>query len=251
MTGGNDVEYMDIAPGQIVSVAASLIPFLEHNDANRALMGANMQRQAVPCLRAQKALVGTGIERTVASDSGTTVQARRGGIVDYVDSQRIVVKVNDKETTQEDVGVDIYNLIKYTRSNQNTNINQKPLVKVGDKIERADVIADGASTDVGELALGQNMLIGFMPWNGYNFEDSILVSERVVSEDRYTSIHIEEMQVVARDTKLGSEEITPDISNLSEHMISRLDESGIIHIGAEVEAGDVLVGKVTPKGETQ
>jgi DNA-directed RNA polymerase subunit beta len=251
MTGGNDVEYMDIAPGQIVSVAASLIPFLEHNDANRALMGANMQRQAVPCLRAQKALVGTGIERTVASDSGTTVQARRGGIVDYVDSQRIVVKVNDKETTQEDVGVDIYNLIKYTRSNQNTNINQKPLVKVGDKIERSDVIADGASTDVGELALGQNMLIGFMPWNGYNFEDSILVSERVVSDDRYTSIHIEEMQVVARDTKLGSEEITPDISNLSEHMISRLDESGIIHIGAEVEAGDVLVGKVTPKGETQ
>ena len=242
---------MDVAPGQIVSVAASLIPFLEHNDANRALMGANMQRQAVPCLRAEKALVGTGIERTVATDSGTTVQAKRGGVVDYVDSQRIVIKVNDKEATQGEVGVDIYNLTKYTRSNQNTNINQKPLVKIGNKIERGDIIADGASTDVGELALGQNMLVGFMPWNGYNFEDSILISERVVSDDRYTSIHIEELQVVARDTKLGPEEITRDISNLSESMLGRLDEAGIIHIGAEVEAGDVLVGKVTPKGETQ
>ena len=242
---------MDVAPGQIVSVAASLIPFLEHNDANRALMGANMQRQAVPCLRAEKALVGTGIERTVATDSGTTVQAKRGGTVDYVDSQRIVIKVNDKEATQGEVGVDIYNLTKYTRSNQNTNINQKPLVKIGNKIERGDIIADGASTDVGELALGQNMLVGFMPWNGYNFEDSILISERVVSDDRYTSIHIEELQVVARDTKLGPEEITRDISNLSESMLGRLDEAGIIHIGAEVEAGDVLVGKVTPKGETQ
>ncbi len=251
MTHGEEVNYMDVAPGQIVSVAASLIPFLEHDDANRALMGANMQRQAVPCLRAEKALVGTGIERTVAVDSGTTVQAKRGGVVDYVDSKRIVVKVNDKETANDDVGVDIYNLIKYTRSNQNTNINQKPLVKIGDKIVRGDVIADGASTDLGELALGQNMLVGFMPWNGYNFEDSILISERVVSDDRYTSVHIEELSVVARDTKLGPEEITQDISNLSERMLGRLDESGIIYIGAEVEAGDVLVGKVTPKGETQ
>lgn len=245
------VQYMDVAPGQIVSVAASLIPFLEHDDANRALMGANMQRQAVPCLRAEKAVVGTGIERTVAIDSGTVVQARRGGVVDYVDSGRIVVRVHDDEAVAGEVGVDIYNLTKYTRSNQNTNINQRPLVKVGDNISREDVIADGASTDVGELALGQNMLVGFMPWNGFNFEDSILISERVVSDDRYTSIHIEELSVVARDTKLGAEEITQDISNLSERMLSRLDESGIIYIGAEVEAGDVLVGKVTPKGETQ
>ena len=251
MTHGEEVNYMDVAPGQIVSVAASLIPFLEHDDANRALMGANMQRQAVPCLRAEKALVGTGIERTVAIDSGTTVQAKRGGLVDYVDSKRIVVKVNEKETANDDIGVDIYNLIKYTRSNQNTNINKKPLVKIGDKIVRGDVIADGASTDLGELALGQNMLVGFMPWNGYNFEDSILISERVVSDDRYTSIHIEELSIVARDTKLGPEEITQDISNLSERMLGRLDEAGIIYIGAEVEAGDVLVGKVTPKGETQ
>ncbi len=251
MTGGDDINYMDVAPGQIVSVAASLIPFLEHDDANRALMGANMQRQAVPCLRAEKALVGTGIERTVAMDSGTTVQAKRGGIVDYVDSNRIVVKVNEKETSEDGIGVDIYNLIKYTRSNQNTNINQKPLVRIGDKIDRGAVIADGASTDMGELALGQNMLVGFMPWNGYNFEDSILISERVVSEDRYTSIHIEELSIVARDTKLGPEEITQDISNLSERMIGRLDNAGIIYVGAEVEAGDVLVGKVTPKGETQ
>ena len=233
---------MDVAPGQIVSVAASLIPFLEHDDANRALMGANMQRQAVPCLRAEKA---------VAVDSGTTVQARRGGLVDYVDSGRIVVRVNDVEAKAGEVGVDIYNLTKYTRSNQNTNINQRPLVKVGDRLARGDVIADGASTDMGELALGQNMLVGFMPWNGYNYEDSILISERVVSDDRYTSIHIEELTVVARDTKLGAEEITQDISNLSERMLGRLDEIGIIYIGAEVEAGDVLVGKVTPKGETQ
>ena len=244
------VQYMDVAPGQIVSVAASLIPFLEHDDANRALMGANMQRQAVPCLRAEKAVVGTGIERTVAVDSGTVVTARRGGVVDYVDSARIVVRVNDDEAAG-DVGVDIYNLTKYTRSNQNTNINQRPLVNVGDVIVRGDVVADGASTDMGELALGQNMLVAFMPWNGYNFEDSILISERVVADDRYTSIHIEELSVVARDTKLGAEEITRDISNLSERMLGRLDESGIIYIGAEVEAGDVLVGKVTPKGETQ
>lgn len=245
------VQYMDVAPSQIVSVAASLIPFLEHDDANRALMGSNMQRQAVPCLRAEKSLVGTGIERTVAVDSGTTVQARRGGVVDHVDAGRIVVRVHDAEALAGEVGVDIYNLIKYTRSNQNTNINQRPLVKVGDVIASGDVIADGASTDMGELALGQNMLVAFMPWNGYNFEDSILISERVVADDRYTSIHIEELSVVARDTKLGPEEITRDISNLSERMLGRLDESGICYIGAEVEAGDVLVGKVTPKGETQ
>ena len=250
MTQPGRVQYMDVAPSQIVSVAASLIPFLEHDDANRALMGANMQRQAVPCLRAEKAVVGTGIERTVAVDSGTVVIARRGGVVDYVDSGRIVVRVHDAETLAGEVGVDIYNLTKYTRSNQNTNINQRPLVKVGDNIERGDVVADGASTDMGELALGQNMLVGFMPWNGYNYEDSILISERVVADDRYTSIHIEELSVVARDTKLGPEEITRDISNLSERMLGRLDDSGIIYIGAEVEAGDVLVGKVTPKGET-
>ena len=245
------VQYMDVAPSQIVSVAASLIPFLEHDDANRALMGSNMQRQAVPCLRAEKSLVGTGIERTVAVDSGTTVQARRGGVVDHVDAGRIVVRVHDVEALAGEVGVDIYNLIKYTRSNQNTNINQRPLVKVGDIIAAGDVIADGASTDMGELALGQNMLVAFMPWNGYNFEDSILISERVVADDRYTSIHIEELSVVARDTKLGPEEITRDISNLSERMLGRLDESGICYIGAEVEAGDVLGGKGTPQGENQ
>ena len=245
------VQYMDVAPGQIVSVAASLIPFLEHDDANRALMGANMQRQAVPCLRPEKPLVGTGIERTVAVDSGTAVQALRGGKVDYVDASRIVVRVHDDETVPGEVGVDIYNLVKYTRSNQNTNINQRPLVRVGDVIAKGDVVADGASTDKGELALGQNMLLAFMPWNGYNFEDSILISERVVAEDRFTSIHIEELTVVARDTKLGPEEITRDIASLGEAQLSRLDESGIVYIGAEVEAGDVLVGKVTPKGETQ
>ncbi len=247
----DQIGYMDVAPAQVVSVAAALIPFLEHDDANRALMGANMQRQAVPCLRAEKALVGTGIERTVAVDSGTTVQAWRGGRVDYVDAGRIVVRANDDETTAGEVGVDIYNLTKYTRSNQNTNINQRPLVRMGDVIARGDVIADGASTDMGELALGQNMLVAFMPWNGYNFEDSILISERVVAEDRFTSIHIEELTVVARDTKLGAEEITRDIPNLSEEQMARLDECGIVHIGAEVAVGDVLVGKVTPKGETQ
>jgi len=246
-----EVQFMDVAPGQIVSVAASLIPFLEHDDANRALMGANMQRQAVPCLRPEKALVGTGIERTVAVDSGTAVQALRGGVVDYIDANRIVVRVNDDETVPGEVGVDIYNLIKYTRSNQNTNINQRPIVKVGDIIAKGDVVADGASTDLGELALGQNMRVAFMPWNGYNFEDSILISERVVAEDRFTSIHIEELTVVARDTKLGPEEITRDIATLGEGQLGRLDDSGIVYIGAEVEAGDVLVGKVTPKGETQ
>ena len=251
LSTASQVQYMDVAPGQIVSVAASLIPFLEHDDANRALMGANMQRQAVPCLRPEKPLVGTGIERTVAVDSGTVVQARRGGVIDYIDANRIVVRVHDNETLAGEVGVDIYNLIKYTRSNQNTNINQRPIVKVGDVIQRGDVVADGASTDLGELALGQNMLVAFMPWNGYNFEDSILISERVVADDRFTSIHIEELTVVARDTKLGPEEITRDIASLGEAQMSRLDESGIVYIGAEVKAGDVLVGKVTPKGETQ
>ena len=245
------VQYMDVAPGQIVSVAASLIPFLEHDDANRALRGANMQRQAVPCLRPEKPLVGTGIERTVAVDSGTAVQALRGGTVDYVDASRVVVRVNDDEAVAGEVGVDIYNFVKYTRSNQNTNINQRPLVRVGDQIAKGDVVADGASTDKGELALGQNMLLAFMPWNGYNFEDSILISERVVAEDRFTSVHIEELTVVARDTKLGAEEITRDIASLGEAQLSRLDEAGIVYIGAEVDAGDVLVGKVTPKGETQ
>ncbi len=251
LSAPDKIEYMDVAPAQIVSVAASLIPFLEHDDANRALMGSNMQRQAVPCLRAEKPLVGTGIERTVAVDSGTAVQALRGGVVDYIDAGRIVVRVNDSETRAGEVGVDIYNLIKYTRSNQNTNINQRPLVKRGDVIAKDDVIADGASTDTGELALGQNLLVAFMPWNGYNYEDSILISERIVAEDRFTSIHIEELSVVARDTKLGPEEITRDISNLSETMLGRLDDSGIVYIGAEVDVGDVLVGKVTPKGETQ
>jgi DNA-directed RNA polymerase subunit beta len=246
-----EVQYMDVAPSQIVSVAASLIPFLEHDDANRALMGSNMQRQAVPCLRPEKPLVGTGVERTAAIDSGTCVVALRGGVVDYVDANRVVVRVNDDETVPGDVGVDIYKLTKYTRSNQNTNINQRPIVRQSEKIAKGDVIADGASTDLGELALGQNMLVAFMPWNGFNFEDSILISERVVADDRFTSIHIEELTVVARDTKLGPEEITRDISNLSEAQLVRLDESGIVYIGAEVEAGDVLVGKVTPKGETQ
>src|SRR5271157_2926965 len=251
LSTADKVQFMDVPPAQIVSVAASLIPFLEHDDANRALMGSNMQRQAVPCLRAEKPLVGTGVERTAAVDSGTAVLTRRGGKVDYVDANRMVVRVHDTETAAGEVGVDIYNLTKYTRSNQNTNINQRPLVKVGDVIAKGDVIADGASTDMGELALGQNMLVAFMPWNGFNYEDSILISERVVGDDRYTSIHIEELSVVARDTKLGPEEITRDISSLGEAQLGRLDDSGIVYIGAEVEAGDVLVGKVTPKGETQ
>ena len=244
------VQYMDVSPAQIVSVAASLIPFLEHDDANRALMGANMSRQAVPVLRPEKPMVGTGIERVAAIDSGTVVTANRGGVVDYVDATRIVVRVHDAEAQAGEVGVDIYNLIKYQRSNQNTNIHQRPIVKKGDVLAKGDVIADGASTDLGEIAIGQNMLIAFMPWNGYNFEDSILISEKVVAEDRYTSIHIEELVVMARDTKLGSEEITRDIPNLSETQLNRLDESGIIYVGAEVQPGDVLVGKVTPKGET-
>ena len=247
-----EVHYMDVSPMQTVSIAAALVPFLEHDDANRALMGANMQRQAVPTLRAQKPLVGTGIERAVARDSGVTVNARRGGEIVQIDAGRIVVKVNEDEITNAtDAGVDIYNLIKYTRSNQNTCINQRPLVNVGDVIARGDVLADGPSTDIGELALGQNMLIAFMPWNGYNFEDSILLSERVVEEDRYTTIHIEELTCVARDTKLGPEEISADIPNVSEQALNRLDESGVVYIGAEVRAGDILVGKVTPKGESQ
>jgi DNA-directed RNA polymerase subunit beta len=245
------VQYMDVSPRQIVSVAAALIPFLEHDDANRALMGSNMQRQAVPTLRTEKPLVGTGIERTVAMDSGVTVAAERGGVVDSVDAGRIVVRVHDAEVVAGEPGVDIYNLIKYTRSNQNTCINQKPLVKPGDVVARGDVLADGPATDLGELALGQNMLVAFMPWNGCNFEDSILISERVVQEDRFTTIHIEELTCVARDTKLGPEEISADIPNVSESALNKLDESGIVFIGAEVNVGDILVGKVTPKGETQ
>ena len=252
MTSSPDkVDYIDVSPKQIVSVAAALIPFLEHDDANRALMGSNMQRQAVPTLITEKPLVGTGIERTVAVDSGVTVVARRGGVLDSVDAGRIVVRVNDDETVAGEPGVDIYNLTKYTRSNQNTCINQRPLVKPGDVVARGDVLADGPSTDMGELALGQNLLVAFMPWNGYNFEDSILISERVVEEDRFTTIHIEELTSVARDTKLGPEEVTGDIPNVGEGALSKLDESGIVYIGAEVKPGDILVGKVTPKGETQ
>jgi len=248
----SEIHFMDVSPMQTVSVAAALVPFLEHDDANRALMGANMQRQAVPTLRSQKPLVGTGIERALARDSGVTVNARRGGVVEQIDAGRIVVKVNESEISGEhDAGVDIYSLVKYTRSNQNTCINQRPLVNVGDVVARGDVLADGPSTDIGELALGQNMLVAFMPWNGYNFEDSILLSERVVEEDRYTTIHIEELTVQARDTKLGPEEISADIPNVSEQALGRLDESGVVYIGAEVRAGDILVGKVTPKGESQ
>jgi len=245
------VQYMDVSAKQIVSVAASIVPFLEHDDANRALMGSNMQRQAVPVLRAEKPIVGTGMERTVAKDSGVTVVANRGGLVENVDASRIVIRVNDTETEPGEAGVDIYNLIKYVRSNQNTCINQKPLVRPGDIVASGDIMADGPSTDLGELALGQNMLIAFMPWNGYNFEDSILVSERVVKEDRFTSIHIEEKTCIARDTKYSPEEITADIPNVSEEALSKLDESGIVYVGAEVKGGDILVGKVTPKGESQ
>ncbi len=245
------VDYMDVSSQQIVSVAAALIPFLEHDDANRALMGSNMQRQAVPVLRAEKPIVGTGMERIVAVDSGVTVIAKRGGTIDFVDASRIVVRANDTEVADGEAGVDIYSLTKYTRSNQNTCINQKAIVHRGDQVARGDVLADGPSTDLGELALGQNMKIAFMPWNGYNFEDSILISERVVKEDRFTSIHIQELTCIARDTKLGSEEITSDIPNVGESALSKLDESGIVYIGAEVKPGDILVGKVTPKGETQ
>ena len=251
LTTPDKINYMDISPKQIVSVAASLIPFLEHDDANRALMGSNMQRQAVPTLRAEKPLVGTGMERTVASDSGVSVVAKRGGIIDLVDASRIVVRVNDNETIAGETGVDIYTLTKYFRSNQDTCINQIPIVKNGDVVSRGDILADGPCTDMGELALGQNLLVAFMPWNGYNFEDSILISKRIVEDDRFTTIHIEELTCIARDTKLGIEEITADIPSVSESALSSLDESGVVYIGAEVSAGDILVGKVTPKGETQ
>ena len=251
LRAASEIRYMDVSPMQTVSVAAALVPFIEHDDANRALMGANMQRQAVPTLRAQTPLVGTGMERYVARDSGVNAIALRGGVVDQVDAGRIVVRAHEDEVGENDAGVDIYTLTKYTRSNQNTCINQRPLVNVGDEVARGDVLADGPSTDIGELALGQNMLVAFMPWNGYNFEDSILLSERVVTEDRYTTIHIEELTCVARDTKLGPEEISADIPNVSEQALNRLDESGVVYIGAEVQAGDILVGKVTPKGEAQ
>jgi len=251
MRAPEEVQFMDVSPRQIVSVAASLIPFLEHDDANRALMGSNMQRQAVPTLRAEKPLIGTGMERVVAKDSGVCVVARRGGVIESVDAARIVVRVNDDEAVPGIPGVDIYNLTKYTRSNQNTCINQRPLVKPGDVVAVDDVMADGPSTDMGELALGQNLRVAFMPWNGYNFEDSILLSERLVQEDRFTSIHIEELACLARDTKLGPEEITSDIPNVGESALAKLDESGVVYVGAEVRDGDILVGKVTPKGETQ
>ncbi|MBL0522579.1 DNA-directed RNA polymerase subunit beta [Aeromonas enteropelogenes] len=247
----DQIQYMDVSPQQIVSVAAALIPFLEHDDANRALMGSNMQRQAVPTLRADKPLVGTGMERAVAVDSGVTVVAKRGGMIDYVDASRIVIKVNEDELLPGEAGIDIYNLTKYTRSNQNTCINQRPCVMLGEPVMAGDVLADGPSTDLGELALGQNMRVAFMPWNGYNFEDSILVNERVVQEDRLTTIHIQELACISRDTKLGPEEITADIPNVGEAALSKLDESGIVYVGAEVKGGDILVGKVTPKGETQ
>src|ERR1700730_2657507 len=250
LSAPDKVDFMDVSPKQIVSVAASLIPFLEHDDANRALMGSNMQRQAVPTLRSETPLVGTGMERPVAIDSGVTVVNRRGGTVDSVDASRIVVRVNDEETTAGEPGVDIYNLTKYTRSTQNTCINQRPLVNAGDVIARGDVLADGPSTHLGELALGQNLLVAFMPWNGYNFEDSIMISERVVQEERFTTIHIEELTCVARDTKLGPEEITADIPNVGDAALAKLDEAGIAFIGAEVKPGDILVGKITPKGES-
>src|SRR5258706_384347 len=247
----DQVEYMDVSPNQLVSVAASLIPFLENDDANRALMGSNMQRQAVPLLRTDAPLVGTGMERVVARDSGVTVVAKRDGSVESVDAMRIVIKADKRSNSSRDAGVDIYNLIKYQRSNQNTCINQRPVVVEGDAVKAGDVIADGPSTDVGELALGRNVLVAFMPWGGYNFEDSILISERVVREDLFTSVHIEEFECIARDTKLGPEEITRDIPNVGEEALKDLDASGIIRIGAEVRPQDILVGKIRPKGETQ
>ncbi len=244
-----EIEFMDVSPKQLVSVAAALIPFLENDDANRALMGSNMQRQAVPLLKSEAPLVGTGMEDTVARDSGVAIGARRSGIIDQVDATRIVVRVSEETTTGEQA-VDIYNLLKFQRSNQNTCINQRPLVKVGDVVERDDIIADGPSTNLGELALGRNVLVAFMPWQGYNFEDSILISERIVRDDVFTSIHIEEFEVMARDTKLGQEEITRDIPNVGEDALHNLDEAGIVYIGAEVNPSDILVGKVTPKGES-
>jgi DNA-directed RNA polymerase subunit beta len=242
------VDLMDVSPQQVVSIAASLIPFLEHDDANRALMGSNMQRQAVPVLRAEKPLVGTGLESVVARDSGVCIVAKNNGVVESVDASRIVVRVTDKKSKSAS---DVYNLVKYTRSNQNTCINQRPIVQIGDVVKAGDVLADGPSVDNGELALGQNIRIAFMPWNGYNFEDSILISEKVAREDRFTSIHIQEIVCVARDTKLGSEEITADIPNVGEGSLNKLDDCGIVYVGAEVVPGDILVGKITPKGETQ
>ena len=250
MTRPEEIEFIDVSPKQLGSVAAALIPFLENDDANRALMGSNMQRQAVPLIHSEAPIVGTGMEAAVARDSGAAIAARRGGVIDQVDAKRIVVKVTDEEGEMSGPGVDIYNLRKYQRSNQSTCINQKPLVKVGDVVERGDIIADGPSTELGELALGRNVLCAFMPWNGYNFEDSILISERIVSDDVFTSIHIEEFETMARDTKLGQEEITRDIPNVGEEALKNLDEAGIVYIGAEVKAGDILVGKVTPKGES-
>jgi DNA-directed RNA polymerase subunit beta len=249
MARPQDIDFIDVSPKQLVSVAAALIPFLENDDANRALMGSNMQRQAVPLIRAEAPLVGTGMEETVARDSGVTIIARRSGIVDQVDGMRIVVRATE-ETASDAPGVDIYNLLKFQRSNQNTCITQRPLVKVGDVVKAGDIIGDGPSTQLGELALGRNVLCAFMPWNGYNFEDSILISERIVSDDVFTSIHIEEFEVMARDTKLGQEEITRDIPNVGEEALKNLDEAGIVYIGAEVKPGDILVGKVTPKGES-
>ena len=243
------VDYMDVSPKQLVSVAAALIPFLENDDANRALMGSNMQRQAVPLVRAEAPFVGTGMEGVVARDSGAAIAARRTGVIDQIDATRIVIRATD-DLDPTKSGVDIYRLMKYQRSNQSTCINQRPLVKVGDQVAKGDIIADGPSTDLGELALGRNVLVAFMPWNGYNFEDSILLSERIVKDDVFTSIHIEEFEVMARDTKLGPEEITRDIPNVSEEALKNLDEAGIVYIGAEVRAGDILVGKITPKGES-
>ncbi|HEY0328260.1 MAG TPA: DNA-directed RNA polymerase subunit beta, partial [Rhodopseudomonas sp.] len=243
------VDFMDVSPKQLVSVAAALIPFLENDDANRALMGSNMQRQAVPLVRAEAPFVGTGMEGVVARDSGAAIAARRTGVIDQIDATRIVIRATD-DLDPTKSGVDIYRLMKYQRSNQSTCINQRPLVKVGDMVAKGDIIADGPSTDLGELALGRNVLVAFMPWNGYNFEDSILLSERIVKDDVFTSIHIEEFEVMARDTKLGPEEITRDIPNVSEEALKNLDEAGIVYIGAEVRAGDILVGKITPKGES-
>ena len=246
---GDRVDYMDVSPKQLVSVAAALIPFLENDDANRALMGSNMQRQAVPLVRSDAPLVGTGMEAIVARDSGAAIAARRAGVIDQIDATRIVIRATD-ETDATKPAVDIYRLMKFQRSNQSTCINQKPLVRVGDRVEKGDIIADGPSTDLGDLALGRNVLVAFMPWNGYNFEDSILLSERIVKDDVFTSIHIEEFEAMARDTKLGPEEITRDIPNVSEEALKNLDEAGIVYIGAEVVAGDILVGKITPKGES-
>jgi DNA-directed RNA polymerase subunit beta len=254
MVSPEELNFMDVSPKQLVSVAAAMVPFLENDDANRALMGSNMQRQAVPLLQPEAPLVGTGMEHIVARDSGAIVVARRSGVVEYVSANRVVVRAESrsrKADPVQDLPLDIYNLTKYRRSNQNTCINQRPIVRKGDRLHGGDVIADGPGTDQGELALGRNVLVAFMPWGGYNFEDAILVSERLVKEDRYTSIHIEEFEVQARDTKLGKEEVTRDIPNVAEEALKDLDESGIVRIGAKVTAGDILVGKITPKGETQ